>query len=327
MSQSTGNELVDAFGTLRLEGNVIPHNWNKHILMENGKPDLVGMFILSDIVFWYRPSEEADEETGNITTKKKFKADLLQRSYDQLTEKLGITKRQAQDAVKRLEDRGLVQRHLRTIELEGGRKVSNVLFLEPIFANVFAITTGLETPPIQVSGQLSRYNGIPSHVKTGHPIPLKRETYTEITNTEISIQSVSEGKSKTKKAAPTPTPKKVEPEKRLFGETVYLSEAEYERLLKNYGQERLEWMIWRLDLEKQEKPDYAKKIKSDNATLQKWVATAWEEDQARRSRMNPQLSKRQGAIRESAAPEPELPAGNSFEELLKQKGISDVSHT
>lgn len=319
MSQSTGNELVDAFGTLRLEGNVIPHNWNKHILMENGKPDLVGMFILSDIVFWYRPSEEADEETGNITVKKKFKADLLQRSYDQLTEKLGITKRQAQDAVKRLEDRGLVQRHLRTIELEGGRKVSNVLFIEPIYANVFAITTGLQTPPIQVSGQLSRYNGIPSHVKTGHPIPLKRETYTENSFTENSIQSVSEEKSKTKKSAPTP--KKVEPEKRLFGDTVYLTDVEYERLLKKYGQEKLDWMIERLDLEKQEKPDYAKKIKNDNATLQKWVADAWEEREIKLRRGKSDLPKRQGAIQKSAAPEPELPTGESIDELLRQKGL------
>lgn len=164
--------VVEAVGRMHFEGNVIPHNWYKHIKLDSGKPDLAGIIILSEIVYWYRPAVEKDEASGRVIgMKKRFKADLLQRTYDSFSEQFGLTKRQAQDAMGRLEALGLVKRHLRTI-MANGTKLGNVLFIELMPEMLEAIT----------------FDGDPSNVKKGEVsrkkekgVTLKRETNTEST--------------------------------------------------------------------------------------------------------------------------------------------------
>ena len=135
---TTGNSKVDAMAQIQLTGNVIPQIWYRTITKENGKPHLLAITILSDIVYWYRPTEIRDEGTGNlIGYRKKFKADILQRSYDQFAELFGESKRSVTDAVIRLEALGVIKREFRTIDV-AGIKYNNVLFID-FFPKVFLI--------------------------------------------------------------------------------------------------------------------------------------------------------------------------------------------
>ena len=129
---SSQNLIVDALDGMEFKGNIIPAAWYKTVLTPKGKPDSIAIILLSDIVYWYRPQEVRDEATGElIGIRKKFKADLLQRSYDQLANHFGYTKAQVKSAVVRLENLGVIRRVFRTLEV-GGQKLSNVMFIELI---------------------------------------------------------------------------------------------------------------------------------------------------------------------------------------------------
>ena len=62
----TGNASVDAIATMAISGNVIPATWYKTITTASGKADLAAINILSDVLYWYRPSEIRDESTGDV---------------------------------------------------------------------------------------------------------------------------------------------------------------------------------------------------------------------------------------------------------------------
>ena len=79
---TSGNVIVDAMGSINISGNIIPAIWYRTITKENGKPYLLAIVILADIVYWYRPSEVRDQGTGQILGwKKKFSEDILRQSY------------------------------------------------------------------------------------------------------------------------------------------------------------------------------------------------------------------------------------------------------
>ena len=138
--ENTTTKVVDEIGKMNFEGNIIPHSWYKSILKESNKPDTIGIIILSDIVYWYRPTVVRDEATGSILkVKKKFKADKLQRSYDQLSEQFGFSKRQVRDAIYRLKKLGLIEIELRNLKVNG-RDLNNVLYLEPVPERISNIT-------------------------------------------------------------------------------------------------------------------------------------------------------------------------------------------
>ena len=117
---STGNEIVDENAKLNISGNIIPQVWYRTIIRESGKPNLTAIIILADIVYWYKPTEIRDEGTGQVIgVRKKFKSDLLQRSYQQISEQFGISKKEATNAVVFLEKLGVVKRVFRTISMNG----------------------------------------------------------------------------------------------------------------------------------------------------------------------------------------------------------------
>lgn len=141
---STGNIIVDRMSSIQISGNVIPQSWYKTITKDTGKPYLAAIVILSDIVYWYRPVEVRDEDSGRtVSMRKKFKSDLLQRSYAQLAEQFGISKRDATNAVVALEKLGVIKRHFRKIEV-GGMLMNNVLFIELVPDVLESITFGTE---------------------------------------------------------------------------------------------------------------------------------------------------------------------------------------
>lgn len=65
-SLASGNYIVDQMGVLNISGNVIPQIWYKTITKTTGKPYLLAITLLADIVYWYRPKEVRDEASGQI---------------------------------------------------------------------------------------------------------------------------------------------------------------------------------------------------------------------------------------------------------------------
>ncbi len=230
MNCSTGNKISDQIAEINITGNVIPSVWFKTIVNDKGKPNLLAIMILSEIVYWYRPVEVRDKDTGEfVGYRTKFKQDILQKSYKDLAEYYQVSKRQVTDAIIALENLGAIDRDFRTITKNGVR-CNNVLFIrlnpdkireltyphdnESVTSDAFQVEKeGGEnvSSPDQGSSSsesekeyvdvdyvdkdkkrtpLSRKNGIGSLEKTGQPITKFRETNTENTNDRLSLYNL-----------------------------------------------------------------------------------------------------------------------------------------
>ncbi|MDO4274878.1 MAG: DUF6017 domain-containing protein [Eubacteriales bacterium] len=202
----TGSPAVDKMSRLHISGNIIPVTWYKTIRKDTGKPNLNAIIILADVVYWYRAVEVRDELTGQlIGLKKKFHSDLLQRSYQQISDQFGISKRDATNAVVELEKIGVIRRVFRTLEI-GGQLVPNVLFLE-LNVEILEQLTFLEQDagsgrlqeksryPPEMKGVSPKWGrGITEISETVSPQSVRgttqiRETNTETTNKEYDTQS------------------------------------------------------------------------------------------------------------------------------------------
>lgn len=122
------------YSVLGDEGEIVtPRSWYWEILHEDGRPYLLAITLLADIVHWYRPIEERDETGALVGLKKKFEGDLLQRTYNEYAEVYGESKRTIKAALDRLEVLGLIKKHFRTVELAVGEsmvKVPNMMYIE-----------------------------------------------------------------------------------------------------------------------------------------------------------------------------------------------------
>lgn len=129
------NTTVEAIGALRITGDVVPPIFFQVIKFENGKPDLLGVLILADVLYWYRPYEMREERTSkSLGWRQKFKGDKLERSYDDLADKFGATDRMVADACKRLKRIGLI-----TIEIRPLFSGGSLVFIEPVFEQIKAL--------------------------------------------------------------------------------------------------------------------------------------------------------------------------------------------
>lgn len=177
-------------------GNVVAQNWYRTIVKATGKPYLEAIIILADIVYWYRPTEIRDEMTGQTTRlQKKFHGDLLQRSYQQISDQIGISKRQAARAIIALEELGVIRREFRDLKING-RNVNNVMYLELIPDRLQELTNPLQGQEETVSLILAtpdteKSNGDIEKTETGHTGECDTNTKisTEIKNKEYSILS------------------------------------------------------------------------------------------------------------------------------------------
>ena len=186
---TTGNAKVDQMGQMQISGNIIPQIWYKTITRKNGKPHLLAIAILSDIVYWYRPTEIRDESSGHITGYgKRFKWDMLQRSYDQFADFFGESKRSVTEAIVLLESLGVIRRDFRTINI-GGIKYNNILFIDLFPEQLYKLTypekgETEECPPCpEIQGEGAQNFGTRNTKNT-------TENMTEIT-TEITSSSSS----------------------------------------------------------------------------------------------------------------------------------------
>lgn len=248
-NNTTGNNKVDAMASIQFTGNVTPQMWYKTITRTNGKPYLLAIVILADIVYWYRPAEMRDETTGQLLGyKKKFKADMLQRSYDQFAEMFGESKRSITDAVIFLEALGVIKRVFRTIEI-GGVKHINVLFIDLFPEKIYELTYPEQINNNSLNNDLSQ--NIKDMVQTGcencseetedvsqntaKGIPTNRERYPEITgevsrnngtqNTKITTNITTNNKSSSESTSGQEMQPLLTDEDRILKEQIFYDAA------------------------------------------------------------------------------------------------------
>ena len=103
-----------------ISGNIIPHNWYSYIKSQTGKPDQTAITIFSEIVYWYKPAKGGGS---------KFESDMWRTSYEDFERKFGFNYQKVRRALVRLEELGLIKRHIRNVESKG-RKYYNIMFIE-----------------------------------------------------------------------------------------------------------------------------------------------------------------------------------------------------
>lgn len=181
--------------TLHLTGNISPDIWIQRLLHEKSqKPYWLAVWILSDVCYWYSPTEVRDEKTGAAKGyAKKYKGDLLQRSYADIMARTACEKKEAQRACKFLSDRGLIKIHFRTV-VRGTTKCPNVMFIEPKIEAIRALTySDVWTPaPVHMDTQV--------HI-CGHPNLSDMDTHVH-TNTITTPTTTTETTTKKKKKSP-----------------------------------------------------------------------------------------------------------------------------
>lgn len=163
---NTGNASVDALAEINISGNVTPANWYKTILRDNGKPYLLAICILSEIVYWYRPVEVRDEHSGMVVGyRKKFREDMLQKSYSDFAEQFGESKRSVKAAIDRLEEIGVIRRVFMNRTLNNGIVVNNIMYVDLCIEALYAYT--FEQPVISDGDGISTYQGTENETEEG----------------------------------------------------------------------------------------------------------------------------------------------------------------
>ena len=201
---TTGVSACDQLRKVAFSGNVIPQIWYRVFVksdLKHPKPHLLAINILADIVYWYRPREIRDEGSGQIIGyQKKFREDLLQRSYSQIAEQFGCSAGQAKDAIVFLEQMGVVRREFRTLH-SNGMTYANVLYLALDVERLKELTypcgeispDGCPEDPDGVSDEISHtpvseFRGGCAEISTHPPVKFP-QTNTEITHTKTTTEN------------------------------------------------------------------------------------------------------------------------------------------
>lgn len=175
---TSGNVIVDAMGSINISGNIIPSIWYRTITKENGKPYLLAIVILADIVYWYRPSEVRDQGTGHILGwKKKFSEDILRQSYQYYADLFGESKKTVKTAMDKLEKLQVIRREFRTVSYGDGLVCNNVMYVELKPDILYRLTFPEEIPAM--NGANNSYAGV-SDEKMGGSLLTKSDTPMEI---------------------------------------------------------------------------------------------------------------------------------------------------
>lgn len=147
------NSLQREILELHLTGNIVPSIWYKTIKKSTGKAAILSINILSDVIYWYRPIEIRNQESGDfVEYRNKFHGDVLQKSYRQYSDFFGVSERQIKSAIDLLVKKGLVKRFFRNIILENGTHLSNVMYIEPVVGEIKKITYDQQIKSIVKNG-------------------------------------------------------------------------------------------------------------------------------------------------------------------------------
>ncbi|SKC61975.1 hypothetical protein [Maledivibacter halophilus] len=191
------NTAVIEVKDLALDGNIIDNGWIENLRYDNGKPNMNAILILSEIYYWYKPTLIRDEATGKaIGYKQKFKADKLQKSYQALGDRFGISKRQAKLACDFLKEKGLIEIEFRTIVVNG-KKLNNVMFIQLIPGELKKIT-GIDRvlvkddPPVTTECKRVLQQDVGgSYNEMYHPPTTECKTNTKTTHTETTTKTTN----------------------------------------------------------------------------------------------------------------------------------------
>ena len=189
---TSGNVIVDAMGSINITGNIIPAIWYRTVTKENGKPYLLAIVILADIVYWYRPSEVRDQGTGHILGwKKKFSEDILRQSYQYYADLFGESKKTVKTAMDRLEKLQVIRREFRTVSYGEGLVCNNVMYVELKTDMLCHLTFPEEIPAMngvddscagasddKTGGSLPTKSDAPMEILGGRGIPNGTQVYT-----------------------------------------------------------------------------------------------------------------------------------------------------
>ena len=191
---TSGNAIVDAMGSINITGNIIPAIWYRTVTKENGKPYLLAIVILADIVYWYRPSEVRDQGTGHILGwKKKFSEDILRQSYQYYADLFGESKKTVKTAMDRLEKLQVIRREFRTVSYGEGLVCNNVMYVELKTDMLYRLTFPEEMPAMngaddscagasgdKTGGSLPTKPDAPMEILGGRGIPTGTQVYTDL---------------------------------------------------------------------------------------------------------------------------------------------------
>ncbi len=111
-----------------LQGNIIPNDWYQKFTNSRGTPDLSLISVLSEIVYWYRPTKSKDPNTGDIIYINKFLGDAWQTSYEHFEKKFGFNREKLRRIFVKLEQMGICARQFRNVKLRG-QTYNNRLFI------------------------------------------------------------------------------------------------------------------------------------------------------------------------------------------------------
>lgn len=152
-------ETVRAIDRLNISGNIVPHSFYHHLTYTTRhkkkdvpikRPYLEAILILSDILYWHRPTVVRDPRTNRITGyRKKFDADIMRRSYKEISDWLGISRKQAKEAMDYLEESGYIERKFPTLYYRGGRPLTNVMHIIPLVHNIEKVMTFDDDLPVE----------------------------------------------------------------------------------------------------------------------------------------------------------------------------------
>ena len=199
------NPVCNQMLNCRLTGNITPISWFRNILTASGKPDVVAIILLSDIVYWYTPVMTRDEHTGDVIgIQQKFQADKLQKTYQEYANIFGFSKNQIKRAIDNIVSQNLITREFRHIKTGSGLAITNVMYIEPIIDNIIKISNKSRSPqkvggpppkklgdiPPKSTGISPQKNGGPPPKKFGVIPPKNGGTYTE-TTTEITTETTT----------------------------------------------------------------------------------------------------------------------------------------
>jgi len=100
---------VEEMRDIPITGNVIPTILFKEITFDNGKPNLVAIIILSDMINNQTPLEVRDEQTGQvIECEPKVPVNYPQGQLKYYSKMFRFSERQVRDALKLLKNKGYI---------------------------------------------------------------------------------------------------------------------------------------------------------------------------------------------------------------------------
>ena len=189
----TGIESVDKLYGATLTGNLVPPAWCHKIVGENGKPNMNAVMILAEIMYWYRPKVERIEgDQNDVQLKKKFKADLLQLSYRRIMNEFNLTRDQCKRALDLLERMSLIKRHYKTVDLNDGSKLGNVMYIELFTDNVLKLSEDESYDPHMVEPHrvCDKTDEVYGNNQTPYQIDHMTNTESTSENTNKDYQSI-----------------------------------------------------------------------------------------------------------------------------------------